>query len=291
MTELRAADLRFTHDEAVAFFSAYIGSDLSAEDVAALENRTEGWIAGLQLAVLSMQGHGDQHDFIEAFTGSQRHILDYLTAEVFQQQSEHIQTFLLQTSILSRLTGPLCNAVTSQSEGREILEQLEATNVFLVPLDDERRWYRYHHLFSNVLQHYLELEGKEQGVTLLHQRASDWYANNGLLDEALKHALAAADSDRAADLVERHAVPVFKRGQLGILLRWFEQLPPEVIRRNLQQSEHIQTFLLQTSVLSRLTGPLCDAVTGLGEGEAILEQLKCQSISRHFCCRPPYLAG
>ena len=202
MTELRAADLRFTHDEAIVFLSTLLGPDLSDEDVAALETRTEGWIAGLQLAVLSMQGRGNKHNFIEAFTGSQRHILDYLTAEVFQQQSEHIQTFLLQTSILSQLTGPLCNAVTGQSEGQAILEQLEATNLFLVSLDDERRWYRYHHLFSNALQHYLEREGKEHGVTLLHQRASDWYANNGLLDEALEHALAAADSHRAADLVE-----------------------------------------------------------------------------------------
>ncbi len=230
MAELRAADLRFTHDEAVAFLGTAMGLNLSTEDVAALENRTEGWIAGLQLAVLSMQGRGDQQDFIEAFTGSQRHILDYLTAEVFQQQPEHIQTFLLQTSILSRLTGPLCNAVTGRSEGQAILEQLEVANLFLVPLDDERRWYRYHHLFSNVLQHYLEREGKEHGVTLLHQRASDWYANNGLLDEALEHALAAADSDRAADLVEGHANSLLKRGQLGIPLRWFKKLPPEVVR-------------------------------------------------------------
>ena len=205
-------------------------SDLSAEDVAALENHTEGWIAGLQIAVLSMQGRSDKHAFIEAFTGSQRHIMDYLTAEVFQQQSEHIQTFLLQTSILSQLTGPLCNAVTGRSDGQAILEQLEAANLFLVPLDDERRWYRYHHLFSNVLQHYLEMEGKEPGVTLLHQRASDWYADNGLLDEALEHALVAADSDRAADLVEVHANSLLKRGQLGVPLRWFKKLPPEVVR-------------------------------------------------------------
>lgn len=230
MTELRAADLRFTHDEAVAFLTTQLGSDLSTEAIAALENRTEGWIAGLQLAVLSMQGRADKDDFIEAFTGSQRHILDYLTDEVFRQQSEHIQTFLLQTSILSRLTGPLCDAVTGRSNGQATLERLDAANLFLVPLDDERRWYRYHHLFSKVLQHYLEREGEEHGVTLLHQRASDWYANNGLLDEALEHALAAADSGRAADLVEGHAVSLLKRGQLGILLRWFKKLPPGVVR-------------------------------------------------------------
>ena len=240
MAELRAADLRFTHDEAETFLSTSMrsetGSDLSSEAILALENRTEGWIAGLQIAVLSMQERGDKHEFIEAFTGSQRHILDYLTAEVLQQQPEHIQAFLLQTSILSQLTGPLCNAVTGQGEGQAILEQLEAANLFLVPLDDERRWYRYHHLFSNVLQHYLEREVKEHDVTLLHQRASDWYANNGLLDEALEHALTAADSDRAADLVERHANSLLKRGQLGIVLRWFAELPPEVIRRRARLS-------------------------------------------------------
>ena len=136
----------------------------------------------------------------------------------------------MQTSILSRLTGPLCDAVTGRNDGQAILERLDAANLFLVPLDDERHWYRYHHLFSNVLQHYLEREGKEHGVTLLHQRARNWYANNGLLDEALEYTLAAADSDRAANLVEGYANSLLKRGQLGIPLRWFKKLPPEVVR-------------------------------------------------------------
>ena len=179
LTELRAADLRFTPAEAAEFLNQVMGLDLSAEDIAALETRTEGWIAGLQMAALSMQGRADTASFIQAFTGSHRFVLDYLVEEVLQRQPERVRSFLLQTAILDRLCGPLCDAVTGQEDGREMLEALERGNLFVVPLDDERQWYRYHHLFADVLQAHL-LEEQPDQVSALHRRASEWYEQNGL---------------------------------------------------------------------------------------------------------------
>ena len=158
LTELRAADLRFTPAEAADFLNRVMGLNLSAEDIAALENRTEGWIAGLQLAALSMQGRSDTARFIQSFTGSHRFVLDYLVEEVLQRQPERVRSFLLQTSILDRLCGPLCNAVTGQEDGKAMLETLERGNLFVIPLDDQRQWYRYHHLFAEVLQAHLREE-------------------------------------------------------------------------------------------------------------------------------------
>ena len=172
LTELRATDLRFTPEEAAEFLKEVMGLDLSTEDIAALESRTEGWIAGLQLAALSMQGRKDTAGFVQAFTGSHRFVLDYLVEEVLQQQPDRVRTFLLQTSILDRLSGPLCDAITGQEESRGMLEALERGNLFVVPLDDERRWYRYHHLFANVLQA-LAMEEQPDQVPTLHRRASE----------------------------------------------------------------------------------------------------------------------
>ena len=155
LTELRAADLRFTPVEAAEFLNRVMGLNLSAEDITALENRTEGWIAGLQLAALSMQGRSDAASFIESFTGSHRFVLDYLVEEVLQRQPERVRSFLLQTSILDRLSGPLCNVITDQADGKALLETLERGNLFVIPLDDQREWYRYHHLFAEVLQAHL----------------------------------------------------------------------------------------------------------------------------------------
>src|SRR3990172_7704255 len=190
LTELRAADLRFTPSEAAGFLNQVMGLSLSAEEVTSLEDRTEGWIAGLQLAAISMQGHQDATSFIKSFSGSHRFVLDYLVEEVLHQQSESIQTFLLRTSILDRLCGPLCDAVLldSSASGQETLEYLERANLFIVPLDNERRWYRYHHLFADLLrqrlQHHVVLPGvtRESGraVDELPQRASQWYEDNGL---------------------------------------------------------------------------------------------------------------
>src|SRR2546423_263981 len=211
LTELRAADLRFTASEAAEFLTQVMGLSLSAADIAALEDHTEGWIAGLQLAALSMQGHQDVPGFIRAFAGDDRYIVDYLVEEVLQRQPKRDRSFLLQTSILDRLSGPLCDAVTGQDGGKATLEALERGNLFLVPLDDRRRWYRYHQLFADVLRAHL-LDEQPDRVPDLHRRASAWYERHGESSEAIRHALAAGDVARAADLVER-AVPAMFRSR------------------------------------------------------------------------------
>ena len=186
--------------------------------MAALEGRTEGWIAALQLAALSIQGRDDVTGFIAGFAGDDRYIVDYLAEEVLQRQPEHVRSFLLQTCILSRLSGPLCDAVTGQGGGKAMLEALERGNLFLVPLDDRRQWYRYHHLFADVLQARL-LDEQPDRVPELHRRASVWYEQNGEQSEAIRHALAAQDFERAADLVEL-AIPAMRRSRQEAALAW-----------------------------------------------------------------------
>ena len=237
LTELRAIDLRFAPTEAAEFLNAVMGLDLSAADVAALENRTEGWIAALQFAALalrgplSMQGQKDATGFIQSFTGSHHFVLDYLVEEVLQQQSETVQAFLLRTSILDRLFGPLCDAVlgSPSASGQQTLEYLERANLFIVPLDNERRWYRYHHLFADVLRVHLMAEQPDQ-VSALHRRASDWYEDNGSTDNAIRHALAAEDFARAADLVELVMPAMNRSRQFATLLGWLKALPDELVR-------------------------------------------------------------
>jgi LuxR family maltose regulon positive regulatory protein len=231
LTELRAADLRFTPAEAAEFLNQMMGLNLSAEDIRALETRTEGWIAGLQLAALSMQGDQDATGFIKSFTGSHRFVLDYLVEEVLHQQPESIQTFLLSTSILDSLCGPLCDAVLldSSAPGQATLEYLEHSNLFIVPLDNQRRWYRYHHLFADVLRMHLLAEQPDQ-VSTLHRRASEWYEHNGLTDNAIRYALAAGDFVRAADMVEL-IMPAMTRSQQNATLRgWLKAIPDELVR-------------------------------------------------------------
>lgn len=230
LTELRATDLQFTPAEATEFLNRVMGLNLSAEDIAALETRTEGWIAGLQLAALSMQGREDSASFIQAFTGSHRFVLDYLAEEVLQRQPEHVCNFLLQTAILDRLCAPLCNAVTGQEDGRGMLEALERGNLFVIPLDDQRQWYRYHHLFAEVLLAHLQ-EAQPDRVSMLHLRASQWYERNGLRSDAVRHALAAGDFERSAGLIEL-AGPWTEDGsiQQAIWLGWIKRLPEELIR-------------------------------------------------------------
>src|SRR5215203_6746811 len=228
LTEVRASDLRFTISETAEFLRGMMGLDLSAEEIDALETRTEGWIAGLQLAALSMRGREDVPGFIRAFAGDNRYILDYLVEEVLQRQPERTRNFLLQTSILDRLSGHLCDAITDQEDAGVVLEALERGNFFVVPLDDRRQWYRYHHLFSEVLRAHLMAEQPDQ-VSILHQRASEWYEHNGLPAEAIQHALAAEDFERAADLVEL-AVPAMRRSrQEATLLGWLKALPDELL--------------------------------------------------------------
>ena len=229
LVEIRAADLRFTPAEAAAYLNDAMGLDLSASDVAALEGRTEGWIAALQLAALSMQGRDDVAGFIAGFAGDDRYIVDYLVEEVLQRQPEHVRSFLLETSILDRLSGSLCDSVTGQDGGTAMLEALDRANLFLVPLDDRRHWYRYHHLFADVLRARLLAERPELAPEL-HRRACTWYEGDGDRSEAIRHAMAGGDLARAADLVELAIPATFQKDQAATVRRWLEALPDELLR-------------------------------------------------------------
>ena len=226
LTELRAIDLRFSTAEAAEFLNRVMGLDLSPEDIAALENRTEGWIAGLQLAAISMQGQKDSSSIIQSFTGSHRFILDYLIEEVLEQQSENVQAFLLQTAVLNQLNGSLCDAITGQNDGQSTLEKLERANLFVVPLDEERYWYRYHHLFADLLRQRLRRIQADR-IPMLHQRASKWYAKNGFAEEAIEHSLRASDFEQAAYLIEEHIDDSWMQGEHTQLRRWLFKLPDE----------------------------------------------------------------
>ena len=249
LTELRAADLRFSSSEAAAFLNQVMGLNLSGENIVALETRTEGWIAGLQLAAISMQGRADTASFIESFTGTHHFMMDYLLEEVLQQQTAEVQAFLLGTSVLERLCGPLCEAV--MDEGRKtkdegqmaedapvssfvlrpssaVLEHLERANLFIVPLDNDRQWYRYHRLFADLLRQRLQQSTADVGD--YHRRASHWYEANGYPAEAFQHAVAASDFERAAELAEQAWPSMEDTFQTTAWLGWIKQLPTDVMR-------------------------------------------------------------
>jgi LuxR family maltose regulon positive regulatory protein len=229
LLEVRAADLRFTQEESGRYLNDLMGLGLDDGDVAALEDRTEGWIAALQLAALSLQGRGDASAFIAGFAGDDRYVVDYLVEEVLARQPPEVRDFLLQTSVLDRLTGPLCDAVTGRDGGAATLVALERANLFLVPLDDRRAWYRYHHLFSDVLTVHLRQEPAER-VAELHRRASAWFEADGDTAQAINHALSGGDTSRAADLLEL-AIPVLSRQRREAeLARWVRSLPEDVVR-------------------------------------------------------------
>jgi LuxR family maltose regulon positive regulatory protein len=229
LVEIRAGDLRFTLEESAAFLSQVMGIDLSVEEVAALDARTEGWVAGLQIAALSMQGHADIPGFVRAFSGSHRHILGYLAEEVLDQRPRGTLEFMLRTSILDRMCADLCNALTGQSDGQAILESLEQANLLIVPLDDEGRWYRYHHLFAEVLQVRLH-RNRPDLVPELHRRAGDWYERRGLIDEATRHAMAGGDLEGAVRLIETAAGNMLRRGASTTLAAWLDAMPEDTIR-------------------------------------------------------------
>ena len=261
LTELRAADLRFTPSEASGFLQG-MGINLSPEDVASLEDRTEGWIAGLQLAALSMQGHQDTARFIQAFTGDHRYIMDYLVEEVLQRQPESTRSFLLQTAILDQLNGSLCDAVTGQQNGGARLEALQRGNLFVVPLDDKRQWYRYHHLFAEVLHTYLLAEQPDQ-IPALHRRASAWFEQNGAPTDAVRHALAASDFSLAADQIERAFPAMARNRQEAVLLGWLEALPEPLLHERPVLCNLFAGVLLQHGMLEGVDGWLRAAEHGL----------------------------
>ncbi|MFZ3130594.1 MAG: hypothetical protein WA125_05685, partial [Desulfosporosinus sp.] len=277
LTELRASDLSFTPTETDRFLNQVMGLDLSPEDIAVLDTRTEGWIAGLQLAAISMQGRQAQDfaGFIKSFNGSHYFVMDYLTEEVLQRQPESVQTFLLRTSILDRLCGPLCDAVSPDPSagGQETLEYLQQANLFIVPLDNERCWYRYHHLFADLLRQRLSrsaaVPAKDQGkgVAEYHTRASQWYEDNGLELEAFKHAIAANDLDRTARLVEGKGMPLHFRGELSPVLNWLQSLPTTVL------NARPALWVMYASALS-MTGQTTAAEQKLLAAEAALQDVE-----------------
>ena len=270
LVEIRAAELRFTPDEAAAYLNGMMGLQLTARDVTVLEARTEGWIAALQLAALSMQGREDVAGFIDGFAGDDRYVVDYLAEEVLQRQPDRVQAFLLQTCILGRLSGPLCDAVTGLSGGKAMLEALDRGNLFLVPLDDRRRWYRYHHLFADVLQARLLDEHPGQ-VPELHRRACAWYEQNGERSLAIGHALAAGDFGRAADLVELAIRALRPTRQEAMVRRWLEELPDDVVRVRPVLSVTFAGALLMTGEIEGVEERLQDAERWLDPPTALHE--------------------
>jgi LuxR family maltose regulon positive regulatory protein len=229
LVEVRAADLRFTRAEAAAYLSQAAGLDLEAGQVAALEQRTEGWIAAIQLAALSMRGRDDVDGFIKGFAGDDRFVVDYLVEEVLLRQPEGVRRFLTRTCVLDRLTGGLCDAVTGEDGGQAMLEVLDRRNLFVIPLDARREWYRYHHLFADVLRARL-LREEPDHILDLHRRASGWYERHGERPEAIGHALAGHDYERAAEMIEP-AIPALRQArQEATMRRWFEQIPSQVFQ-------------------------------------------------------------
>ena len=258
LVEFRAADLRFTAEETGLYLNRVHGLGLATGEVEALESRTEGWAAALQLAALSLRGREDATAFIASFAGDDRYVVDYLLDEVLDQQPAHLRRFLLDTSVLDRLCGPLCDAVTGPADGMrgsDVLETFERRNLLLVPLDDHRRWYRYHHLFADVLQARLlaERPGDAAG---LHGRASGWYEEAGELEAAVRHSLAAGDVDRAADLIERATPELRRRRAEGLLRSWVSLIPPEVVARRPVLASNFIGALMASNTFDSVTDRL-----------------------------------
>jgi len=268
LLELRGADLRFTTSEVASYFRDAMGLPLEADDVAALGERTEGWIAALQLAALSLQGRSDASAFIAGFAGDDRFVVDYLVEEVLHRQPDDVRDFLLQTSILGRLSGDLCDAVTGVPGSTARLEALERANLFLVPLDDQREWYRYHHLFGEMLRARL-LDEQPDAVAGLHARASEWFEHHGETADAILHALDAGAFARAAELIKA-AVPTMQQQRQELTLAgWFELLPAEVVRADPELGIAFAGVLLssgRTDGVERLLADAEAAAGGTSEG-------------------------
>ena len=277
LTELRAADLRFSPDEAAAFLNHTMGFDLSFEDITALERRTEGWVAGLQLAAISMQGQPNVRRFIASFTGSHHFVLDYLVEEVLNHQPTHIYEFLLKTSILDRMCASLCDAVLQDEAhtAADMLEHIRQANLFLIPLDNERHEYRYHHLFGDLLRKRLG-QSSDIDVNTLHIRASRWYEANGSEVEAFQHAAAAGDQDYAEQIIEGNGTPLYLRGGVAPILAWLSSLPGSTFDKK-------PSLLVTYSVASTISGWQIDHVEDrLHAAETALQDVQQDVGSRHL---------
>lgn len=249
LLEIDADDLRFNQDETGDLLKKLQDLDLTAEDISALNAKTEGWAVGLKMAALSMREQKDVKKFLTSFSGSERYITDYLVEEVLQRQSEEVRDFLLKTSVLERMTAPLCDALTGNSGSQKMLAKLEQVNLFLIPLDGSRQWYRYHHLFAELLRQQLEtMEGAGE-VSRLHLRASQWYEDNNFVDDAVHHALAAKDWQRSMRLISNLADNLVKRGEMLTLLNWLQTVPEEALRTNLNLYRQYSHALVQTGRL------------------------------------------
>ena len=268
LVEIRASDLRFSADEAASYLGA-MGLALTRDDVAALEGRTEGWIAALQLAALSLQGRADAPAFIAAFAGDDRYIVDYLAEEVLRRQPAEVRTFLLETSILSRFTAPLADAVTGRAGAAATIDSLERGNLFIVALDDQRRWYRYHHLFGSVLQAQLAAELAD-AVPVLHRRASDWFWEHGDLPAAIEHALQAGDVEHVADLVELSMTEMRRLRREPTLRRWQEAIPFEVMTRRPVLAVGYAGVILSANELEGVAELLTAAEERVASGDPIV---------------------
>jgi LuxR family transcriptional regulator, maltose regulon positive regulatory protein len=281
LTNLTASDLRFTSEEATDFLGDAMGLELSPDQISALEQRTEGWIAGLQLAALSLRGQDDVSGFIATFAGTNRVIFDYLAEEVLDRQPKAVREFLLETSILDRLTSSLCDAVTGRGDAQTTLEKLEGANLLFIPLDDQRRWYRYHHLFSDFLRERLRRESPEI-VSELHLRASDWHERNGTAGEAVAHALAAQDFARAGDLIERLSDSMVGRGETPMLARLVRTFPEEIMRsRPSLYLEYTLFVLMDDGRWAAAEAALREVERMLGIGdEGVVEPIEDQELAR-----------
>ncbi|MBN1120782.1 MAG: helix-turn-helix transcriptional regulator [Anaerolineae bacterium] len=264
--ELRAADLSFTEAEAAKFLNEIMGLHLDAGSIAVLEERTEGWIVGLQMAALSIRDRDDVIGFIEGFSGTNRHILDYLLEEVLARETEEVQAFLFQTSILTRLSGPLCDAVTGISGGQAMLERLESRNLFVIPLDDDRRWYRYHHLFADLLQARLH-RSEPDLITKLLSRAAGWCEQNDLVAESVGYALAAKDYDMAAGLILKYWASTTTNGEIEAVWSWLNALPEETIRNSAPLGVTYCWMLWLRGQVDLIEGHLEDAERAVSESD------------------------
>jgi len=272
LAELRAEHLRFSPDEAREFFGGRLGTQLSEQDVHRLVTRTEGWAAGLQLAALRLKDRADPSAFIERFTGADWHIVNYLGEEVLTSQPSRVRDFLLVTSILNRMCAPLCNALTGRADGAELITEVNRANLFLIPLDDERRWFRYHHLFGGLLRHELARTAPQQ-PSALHRRAAQWYAENGDPAEAIGHAIASGDDSLTSRLVAAHWRQHFNAGQLETVRQWLDALPAELVAMDPSLSAARVWMALDTGRLEDV-GAALDAAEAAGPPDTQLMVLR-----------------